>query len=822
MESSIDLNSEPVYPLKVPVTDNGSPTRLLLSLAFLLSGFCGLIYQTVWVRKFTLVFGATLPAMSAVIAIFFLGLALGSWIFGRVSITARNPVRLYAIFECVIGIYAFVFPLLLAGVESIYGVLYPSLSAQFAVLQTVRLSLAFMVLIVPTVLMGGTLPVLARHFVKELRRAGDEAGLLYGLNALGAALGCILSGYFLFQTIGINNTNTLTAVINLLVGFAALLISRKTGAFGMDEVIRETDERVLAGRWSGKVWLAVGCFAVSGFVSMAYELVWLRYLLFYFRDTAYLYSGIIAVFIIGIALGSFAYRWFLSTVARPFALFGLLQLGIGLFTALAIYLPIPWHQVFFDAAEASRGYLLALLFMFLIVPTILMGATFPTITRIITTDVRSVGHEVGKAYALNTAGSILGTLVVGFLFLPLLGLQVTLYVLFGANMLLAAILIAAEADWKYWSPAPVAACLLLPLGLQYGLHGHLPDLLVKRISRGEQILEVKEGITGTTWATRSPFGMKLLENRVVISRTGPGSFPIQGYIPIVLAPRVPRSVLGLCFGGGVSSHAGTLFPEVEQFDFVDISKENIRIALNNFTHNRELKVDPRVRFVIDDAYNFVKYARNRYDLILMDPNPPTLSFRCAVLYTREFYELARARLTEEGYFSQVVPLDHMSEAEMMSVMRTFSSVFEHSILWWNGVDPVMIGSRRPFYFDLREINERLDRPSVRKYVAEHSAGARYHLMGYFLSGFLLNDDGFRRVAAGGRLLTTDLTPLEFSTGRAVTPASVERIQNNLSSWVDIGRVIADSQGMDQYVEQLEGQRAYLMRMLDSMVRRFRS
>ena len=491
-------------------------------------------------------------------------------------------------------------------------------------------------LIVPTLLMGGTLPLLARHFVKELRKAGDQTGLLYGLNALGAALGCLFSGYILFQTIGINGTNTLTVCINLLVALFAFWISGKRANMRTGERGDEDATSQPASHWPAKVWLAVGCFAVSGFVSMSYEIIWLRYLLFYFRDTAYLYSGIICIFIIGIAAGSLMYRWRLSAVKRPLVLFGLFQLGIGLFTALAIISPSRGTRHSLRLLKNSKGLLLALVFLLLILPTILMGATFPTVARIVTTDVRNAGREIGKAYAFNTVGSILGTLAMGFFFLPLLGLQVTVYALFAVNMLLAAILIAADGDWKYWSPVPVVACLLFPLGLQYGFHGHLPELLVEKISQGEKILEVEEGITGTTWATSSPFGMKLFENRVVISRTGPGSFPIQGYIPMVLAPRVPRSVLGLCFGGGVSSHAGTLFSEVERFDFVDISKENVRIALNNFAHNRGLRTDPRVRFVIDDAYSFVKYTRNTYDLILMDPNPPTLSFRCALLYTREF------------------------------------------------------------------------------------------------------------------------------------------------------------------------------------------
>jgi len=794
----------------------------VIFLIYLLSGLCGLIYQMVWVRKFTLIFGATLPAMSAVIAIFLLGLAAGSWIFGKISTSTRNPVRLYGIFECIIGMYALIFPLLLSAVEQIYGLLYPSLSTQFTAVQAVRLALAFVVLIVPTMLMGGTLPLLVRHFVQESRQAGEGTGLLYGLNSLGAALGCILSGYILFQMIGINTTNTVTAIVNTIAGISALLISRKTGRMQSDAVTQEAEGRAQSSRWSAKVWLAVGCFAFSGVVSMSYEMVWLRYLLFYFRDTAYLYSGIIAIFITGIALGSFICRGFLSRVERPLALFGLLQLGIGIFTILAIFLPIPWQQVFFDAAEVHRGYLLLMLAMLIIVPTILMGATFPTITKIITTDVQTVGHKVGKAYAFNTTGSIIGTLLAGFFFLPFLGLQVTLYILFGINMILAAVLIAAEKGWKCWILGPVAAGLLIPFGLQYGLQGHLPDLLVKKISHNEKILEIEEGISGTTWATSSPFGKKLLENRVVISRTEPGSFPIQGYIPLVLTPRIPRSVLGLCFGGGVSSHAGTLFSEVERFDFVDISRENIKIALNNFEHNKGLKTDPRVRFIVDDAYNFLKYSSNSYDLILMDPNPPTLSFRSAVLYTKEFYGLARARLSEDGCFSQVLPLTHMSEIEMISVMRTFSAVFEHTILWWNGVDPVMIGSRRQFHIDPREISARLERPLVRKYVADNSAGARYHIIGYFLSGFLLNDDSFRRAAAGGILLTTDLTQLEFSTGRQITQANVEKIKDNLSSWPEIRSYINDVPGLDQFAEQIERQRAYLMSMLSSMVRRYHS
>ena len=174
----------------------------LLTFVYLVSGFCGLIYETVWIRKFSLVFGSTLPAMSAVIAIFFLGLALGSWLFGHISVSARNPVRIYALLEFIIALYALAFSPSLTGIEGIYGLLYPSVASHPSLLAFVRLGLACLLLIVPTLLMGGTLPLLSRHFVRHQGEAGSKAGLLYGLNTAGAAFGCFLSGYALFRFVG--------------------------------------------------------------------------------------------------------------------------------------------------------------------------------------------------------------------------------------------------------------------------------------------------------------------------------------------------------------------------------------------------------------------------------------------------------------------------------------------------------------------------------------------------------------------------------------------------------------------------------------------
>jgi len=340
----------------------------------------------VWIRSFSLVFGSTVVAMSLVIAVFFTGLALGSQIFGKVSISIRNPVRLYAILEILISLYALIFPQILSSAENIYASLHPFLSANSLLLILARVLIACLVLLLPTMMMGGTLPILARYFIKKSVLAGRQAGLLYGLNALGASLGCFLTGYLFFHTLGLSKTNILAGTINLMLALTALVISQQTKLITKTPEETETCEKLakIKNIDSKKIFLTVFCFGISGFVSMAYEIVWLRYLLFFFRDTSFLYAGIIGVFILGIAAGSLLCGWIVKKVKPVLAFFGFLQMGIGLSTILAIYLPLPWHNIIFEAGEKSCVNILGILFSLLIIPTILMGATFPVVVKIIT------------------------------------------------------------------------------------------------------------------------------------------------------------------------------------------------------------------------------------------------------------------------------------------------------------------------------------------------------------------------------------------------------------------------------------------------------
>jgi spermidine synthase len=809
---------------KLSTINSEAPSYKALSVIYFLSGFSALIYQTLWIRKFSLLFGSTVFAMAVIIAVFFCGLAIGSLIFGRISISLKNPVGVYAVLEILIGIYAFLFQWILALAEGIYSGLYLSVQESFAQTIFVRICVAALILALPTILMGGTLPIMTRHFVRELAVTGKRTGLIYGLNAMGAAFGSFITGYILMPNIGVTRTNTIAAIINLIIGIAALVLSKniKNPSEENEAAVQKRGKnlkRIFEGQYSSRAAaLIIVCFAISGFVSMSYEIVWLRYLILFFRDTSYLYTGIITVFVLGIGIGSLIYGSIEHKIRSHLAFLGLLQTGIGIFTALVIYLAVGNYQAIYEAGEKGWRAVLALLFVFLILPTVLMGATFPAVSRAITTDAGMAGNQVGRAYAFNTGGCIIGILAGGFILFSFFGLQNTLYLLFGLNMAVAAILICSDKNFRHYyiGIAPLFLALIFPLVVGLG-EMHLPEIILnKKVNSTTEILEVREGATGTAWVTRDGDSvLKLWDDSVVISKGNEGSFLTQGYIPILIAAKIPENVLGLTFGGGLSYYAARLFPEVKSLDFVDISGENIDVAIKHFPENADITNDSRVKFYFDDAYNFLKYGSARYDLILMEPTPPMYSFRTSALYTKEFYEFGRKRMADGGYFVQILPLSNLSEHETMDVMRTFSSIFKYSLLWWNERDCVMIGSSKEIRLDLKEISGRLNRPPIQESIGKYSQKGRYNHIGNLLSGILLIPEDFRKASEVGNIYTDDLPGLEFSSGRNITLDNVERIYSNLSGWGQIKGIFIEFPDFDKYIMNLNRRREYLMTLLYS-------
>ncbi|MCZ6833909.1 MAG: fused MFS/spermidine synthase, partial [Acidobacteria bacterium] len=579
----------------------------LIPAAYLLSGFCALIYETVWIHQFSLVFGSTVHALAVVVAVFLGGLALGSRLFARVSVRIARPVRLYGWLEIGIGAYALVVPALVNASDSLYARL-PAVTgadgvASLPALTLARIGVATAVLLLPTVLMGGTLPILVRHMVTHLDQSARGPGLLYGVNAVGAALGSFTAGYLLLEHLGVARTNGLAAGLNIGIGIVALLISARTPP--VTAAARKDRASGRTGATPRTLTLVIICFTLSGFVSMAYQVIWLRHLTFFLQDTIHLYSGIITIFVLGIGVGSLAGARLPWLERRPVAAFGWLQAGIGVTTLGALYAPVLVVQPMGGLWEMGGAPVLLVVAALLGLPTLMMGAIFPAVARTVTREVAWAGESVGRAYAWNTAGSIAGTLTAGFILFPWLGLQTTLVLLFGLNMVAAAALLRSDAGaWRRAAALPLALLVIFPLATALLPGIRLPRALLERlIGSGGNIVAVREGITGTTWVVHSgEDDVSLLENGVVIGRRGRGTWVIAGFVPLLIAEEVPRRVLALAFGAGLSTLPARLFDEVEQLDLVDISRDNVEAALAHIPENRDLPLDPRVRLLVDDAY----------------------------------------------------------------------------------------------------------------------------------------------------------------------------------------------------------------------------
>ncbi|MFQ5902800.1 MAG: fused MFS/spermidine synthase [Candidatus Binatia bacterium] len=751
----------------------------LIFFLFFVSGALGLVYEILWIRKLGLIFGTTSFALSTVLAAFFGGLALGSLIFGRIADRSGNPVKIYAYLEVGIGLFALVFPSLLDLIESLNGLFYPSISHSFFLLTSVRFVLLAPVLLIPTTMMGGTLPLLSRYFVRAKTHLSLRVGSLYAVNTFGAVLGTFVCGFYAIYYIGVDATTYVAGVLNIGVGGAVWMIGQRL--YRGDERDRGKRSKTKATVVEthpfspGLVRLALICFGLSGFASMAYEVVWTRYLSLYLMNSIYAYTTILAVFLLGIALGSILFSRYFDKRQNLLEIFGYLQLGIGLSTVLLapalFYLNARLENLtldFFVLQILSSAALMLL-------PTTLMGATFPVVAKIVAVNVGDVGSYVGKAYAVNTLGAILGSVASGFLFLPLLGLQRSLMLLVGLNVCMACV--GAFADPRARRKMNGAVFVLLAAGvlmLARDLYSQvrIPHSLLERLKApSERILDVEEGLVNTVWVTVDDWERKSIwANRTVLGRTKRGTAndlsaqKIQGHIPMLLHPGEPREILGIAFGTGQTFGAQLLY-DVERIDAVDISAAVVELAVKHFkAYNNDFASNPKARIIIDDGRNYVLLTRRSYDVITMELPPPEEA-GIVNFYTREFYEAAKRRLKENGIISQWVPIYNTTPKELRGITRTFLTVFPDAMLWFNSKDLLLLGSKGPIRIDVRRLEKRLKQASVFEDLNISYLGnpeASLNRLEYFLGGFLMGPSELEKLSREGEIYTDNHPTLEFS------------------------------------------------------------
>ena len=704
----------------------------LVVLLFFVSGASGLISELVWIKLLSQLLGGTTFAISAVLAAFMGGLALGSWRFGPRADRDPRPLRLYARLELAVAAASLAVPLLLVAVRPLYIVLARALPEPGPSL--VRILVAAALVLPPTFFMGGTLPVLGRFLVRRGDRLGRGLGLLYAVNTLGAVAGAFLTGFVLIPALGLLPCVALAVAGNLVAGGAGLLLARRQGGAGTTDATAaaatiapgapgeppataapELDARLLA-----------AVFALTGFAALGCELYWTRALHHFLGNTTYAFSAMLTTYLFGLAAGGWLGGRLADRVASPARLLGWTLLASAAAFLASVPLIWNWLPTLDGSAWLSapqQGWHSYLLKRFLasaavmVVPTLLSGMTFPLVNRIGIASLSRIGLGVGRLYAANTAGAIAGSLAAGFLVLPLLGARRALLVtalLSGAAGV--AVLVAARRRRGGTAVWPALAALAALVLLAPTLDRRARVLLSDSQAPGDAVLFSREDPTAETRVYRKPSGeLHMSIDGRHIGGTEPGIVrkeKILAHLPVALTPRA-RNVLAVGLGSGITLGALGLYDEVERLTCVEIVPSVVEGARLFATANRDVLADPRLHLVVGDGVQYLLTTRERFDVISSDSKlNPEFVGNSAIL-AREYYELCRDRLTERGVMIQWTAT-HLPNTETRIVARTFIEAFPYAELFW--IDPgnvILVGSRSPIALDADRWAERARDPAVR-------------------------------------------------------------------------------------------------------------
>ena len=766
---------------------------------FLVTGFTGLVYELLWARMFTLVFGATVLAVSTVLAAFFAGLALGSWAFGRIVDRFGKPLLLYGLLEVGIGIYAVFVPSLISlaqGISANLGQLAPD---SFYTVSLARFVVSLLLILVPTTFMGASLPVLSRFMVEAWERIGRDLGYLYAVNTIGAALGCLVTGFFLIETLGVSTTHTLAIILNLAVGCVALLLHR-TAAPAFVETRTPDSSRLrvksppdsrkkrhpartkrsaqpgsVAGpppaAYSRRLVLLVLCaFGVSGAGALGYEVLWTRNLGVTLHSTTYSFTLILTAFLCGIGLGSFLYGRYLQRSRRPVFLFGAIQTTVGLYALALIHL----FRVMPDLAaeiiqptEADWGTVIALqlllCFLVMLIPTLLLGCTFPLVSRICVGGMQGLGKTVGSVYAVNCLGAIAGSFLAGFVIIPTIGVKHGMMLVSAIGVAVGVFLLrlAPAASRLAKRSAMVVSAVLATIGL---VTAHKTDLYVGigTSADARKLLHYKDGLVANVRVEQTADNVLLMiDNKVQAGRLGARSSQGLGHIPMLLHPD-PRRVLTIGMGAGMTAGAVTRHP-VESVHIVDLVTSLAETAPFFSQQNYNVLSDSRTHFTVGDGRNFLLTTNERFDVIVADIFFPA-GAGTGSLYSLGHYQLARTRLADGGLIVQWVPLYQLTEEEFRIIAATFLEVFPNAELWLGDPDmmyPVvgLVGRNGPPKIEVPRLRQRLqNREIARGLVFGDDAIS-------LLCAYLMRGQDLAEYVSGRPLNTDDRPRIEFSAPR---------------------------------------------------------
>jgi spermidine synthase len=668
----------------------------------LLSGAAALVFQTLWFRLAGLALGSGVLASSLVLASFMAGLALGNGLAARLVARVSRPFRLYASLELVIAAAGFAVVALLPVLTRRAAPLFATLIGDHpGLLQPARMAFAFPLLLLPTTAMGATLPALVAAMDPDRAGFGNALGRAYGWNTFGALLGALAGELLLIPRLGIMGAGAAAAAFDVLAALLALSLDR--ASWPTIQAPREAARPALA--FAGRAWPTLLAAALCGGILLALEVVWFRFLLLFFSGTSLTFAVMLAVVLLGIALGGLLAAAALRRRPTLYRAAPLLAIGscvatLGAYAGLTLVMPASNP----DSLPGLVGFS-----CWLMLPTcVLSGALFTLQGRRLRESVDSGVRTTGALTLANTLGAIVGALAAPFLLFQGLGLEGSWLLLgLGYGGVAAAMLGAsaprADGQRRAWAWGAAFLCLpaaaaLFPSGAMRARH--LQRITAPYSADGSRVVAAREGASELTIYMRrdlfgEPVSHRMLANRVSMSATGfhgERYMKLYAYWPLALHPGLRRALL-VCYGVGSTATALTSIGALERIDVVDLSREVLDLGGTPYPPQRRPLEDPRVRVFVEDGRFFLLSRDESYDLITAEPPPPTAA-GVVNLYSREYFQLVRTRLAPGGVTTHWLPVFLLDQASAASIVRAFCDAFADCSLWaGDGLNWMLAGSR---------------------------------------------------------------------------------------------------------------------------------
>lgn len=772
-------------------------TARLFLIAYACSGLAGLVYEVTWTRLLTLYIGHTTAAASAVVAAFLGGLAIGAAAGGRVAsgLKPRQCLQAYVGLEIAVVVCALLLPIELQLLRPVLSAAYQDGNGAFFPL--VRVLSCIVMVMIPALALGGTFPMAIRWFARSSDRPAAESSTLYFVNTIGAAAGSMLAGFVLIPAIGMRATTYVAMAGTLIAAACVLGVLRLNPNVDDPEPFDSGPARnarkpiAQEGNTSASVppWIAIAVLGVSGFAALVHEIAWTRILSLILGPTTYAFAATLAAVIAGVAIGSGAGAWLVSRKGVNAS--GLLVFALSLAAVTAGWTysiagtRIPMMVARYVADFADFDQLLArgvLLTMGLILPTsACLGAAFPLALALADDRTKPAAGRFGVVYAVNTLGSVAGSLAAGFLFIPVFGVQATLWIASG-SLIACVVVLALRGGLTRGSKiaglaTAVVAVLLVVTSppwdrelLASGAYMYAPyvpkDLDLETQLKAGELLFYEEGAAATV-SVKKLTGTTTLAVDGKTDASNRGDMLTQkliAHFPLLLHEN-PKEVFIIGLGSGMTAGAALTHP-IEHADVIEISPEVVKASGFFKAENRNALADPRTRLIVGDGRSHLSLTRKKYDVIISEPSNPWIA-GVSSLFTREFFQSARDRLAPGGVMCQWANAYAISQPDLKSIIATFKSVFPEGTVWLVGNDDVlMVATLSPLDKALGRIAERMKRPEVAADLASVGVLDAYS-MGSLRVGFAEagKPGSIEAFAAGAPLFTDDHLPLEFTAPR---------------------------------------------------------